>query len=228
MQNVCRVNVFQRPQHLVDKVLNMVQAQTLFGINDSVQIRLHQFTDNVDILKIVHIPHHGRHHIINAHNIFVLEMLEQLDLAKDALGIDLILKRLGHHLDGHAVVQMSVLCRNDDPVRSRSNHAGEGILGVDRKRVIPRLERVRAVGSGAFEPIVGPAVTRVRSSAVGHDDFGPVFRGDGSIVHGHGVASRVGCEGGCGRRGEAVIVFHVGASLADGAAALVAHGSSDL
>mmetsp|Transcript_39627 Transcript_39627/g.69597 ORF Transcript_39627/g.69597 Transcript_39627/m.69597 type:complete len:264 (+) Transcript_39627:926-1717(+) len=229
MQYIRRMNVLERPQHLIDKVLNMIKTQTLLGINDSVQIRLHQFTDNVNILEIVHIPHHGWHHIVNAHNVLMFQMLQQLDLTKDTLGVDLILKSLGHHLNGHAGVQLSVCRGNDNAVRTRSNHTSKRILGVDRKSMIPSLERVSAVGSRAFEPAVRPRLTRGRSSTVWHDDLSPVFRCDGAIVHRHGMTSRIRRKRSSGGGGKAMIILHVvRAILADGAAAFVAHGAADL
>jgi len=117
---------------------------------------------------------------------------------------------------------------NDNAIRTRSDDAIERILGVDSEGVIASLERVSTVRSGALETVVRSALARHGSAAVGHNDLGPVLGGDGSIVHGHGMASRVGCEGRGGGGSEAVIVLHVmGSILADGATAFVAHGSTD-
>ena len=95
------MNVLQRPQDLVDEVLNVIDRKTLLGVNDTVQIRLHQFTNNIHIFEIVYITHHRWHHIHNPHNILMLEMFKKFDLTKDALGINFILKCIWYHFDSH-------------------------------------------------------------------------------------------------------------------------------
>ena len=60
-----------------------------------------------------------------------------------------------------------------------------------------------------------------------HDDLRAILRRDRSIVHGHGVTTRVGREGCRGGGSETVIVLHiVGTVFAYGAAAFVAHGTA--
>ena len=48
MQHVGRVDELDRPQHLIYEVLDVIEAQALLGVDDAVQIGLHQLADDVD------------------------------------------------------------------------------------------------------------------------------------------------------------------------------------
>ena len=153
MQHIRRVDVLQRPQHLVDEVLDVIQTQALLGVDYPVQVRLHQFAHDVNVVEIIDVPHHGGHHVDDADDVLVLEMLEEFNLAEDALGVDLVLECLGYHLDCHVGVQVRVVGRDDDAVCTRSDDTREGVLGIDGEGVIARLEGMCAVGGGALEAI---------------------------------------------------------------------------
>ena len=45
------MNVLHRAQDLVDEVLHVIVREILPGVDDSVQVRLHEVGDDVDILK---------------------------------------------------------------------------------------------------------------------------------------------------------------------------------
>ncbi len=49
MNNVGRVEEFEGAEDLVDKVLDVLCEQLLFGTNDSAQVSLHELTDKVDV-----------------------------------------------------------------------------------------------------------------------------------------------------------------------------------
>lgn len=52
MDHASTVDIFQRTEHLVHEVGNMLIAQSVSTINNSMKIRRHQLADNVDVLKL--------------------------------------------------------------------------------------------------------------------------------------------------------------------------------
>ena len=55
MDDLCRVQVLDTSQDLVEKYFNVVLGQVLRRYYDLVQIRLHEFSDHVDLLKEVYV-----------------------------------------------------------------------------------------------------------------------------------------------------------------------------
>ena len=55
MDDLCRVQVLDTAQDLIEEYFNMILRQVLWRNNDFVQIRLHQFGDHVDLLKEVYV-----------------------------------------------------------------------------------------------------------------------------------------------------------------------------
>mmetsp|Transcript_26258 Transcript_26258/g.56914 ORF Transcript_26258/g.56914 Transcript_26258/m.56914 type:complete len:203 (-) Transcript_26258:791-1399(-) len=154
MEHVGRMDVLQSSEELVQKVLDVIKGERLLRVDDPMKIGLHQLVANVDVVEVFDVPRKGRHHVGNTNNIFMMEVLEELDLTEDALGIDLVVEGAGDHLDGDLGLGRRVQCRNDDAVGTGTNDTDEGVLGIDREGLITSLEGVGVVG-GVLGGITG-------------------------------------------------------------------------
>mmetsp|Transcript_10629 Transcript_10629/g.13132 ORF Transcript_10629/g.13132 Transcript_10629/m.13132 type:complete len:204 (-) Transcript_10629:434-1045(-) len=146
MQHVRRVDIFQCPEDLVYKILDVVNTQTLFRVDNAVQVRLHQIGHDIHVIKVLHAACQRRHHIHNPNNIFVSEVFQKFDFAQNALGINFVTKRLRYHFNRDLCIGRRVQSRNHDTVRTGANHANERILRINSKCMTPRFERMRNVG----------------------------------------------------------------------------------
>jgi hypothetical protein len=81
MDNVCGVDVFESPKDLVNEVLYMIDGEFLLGINDSVEIGLHQVCHYIDVVEVFEVSCDRRHHVDNVNDILVLEVFQQLDFS---------------------------------------------------------------------------------------------------------------------------------------------------
>lgn len=119
----------RKATHLVDEVLAMVVAEGL-GPDDTVEIGLHEFLDEVDFLE--ELEGGGLEDVEDGDDVLVAKVAEELDLAEsaktehveveggDALDGDLA---LGGDVDGRAVVDVvggvSGLAKGDTEERGR-------------------------------------------------------------------------------------------------------------
>ena len=69
MQHVGRVDVLESPQDLVHKVLDVVDGQRLFAVNNAVQVRLHQVLHYIHVLELLR-RRRRRDNINNADHLF--------------------------------------------------------------------------------------------------------------------------------------------------------------
>jgi len=140
MNDIGGMNVLETAEHLIDKVLDVINRQRLFGVNDAMQIGFHQIGNNVNIIEIVQILVLGRHHIENTDNVLVMEMFHQFDLTENPLGIDFVIEGTRDHLDGHITVFLLIVSRNDNPVGTRADRSKERITIGDGKGFFASLE----------------------------------------------------------------------------------------
>ena len=150
VQDIARMNVLEAAQDLIDKILNVIHAELLFGINDPVQIGFHEIRDHVHVVVVFHVRNGGWHHVLNGHNVFVSKVLQQFDFSQDPLGIDFIVKGSGDHFDGNfgvgRVGGLSVLGTNHHTVGAAANDAQKRVASIDRKRVLAGGEGMAGVG----------------------------------------------------------------------------------
>ena len=90
VEDVCRVDVLEAPEDLVEEVADVVIAQPL-GLEQLVEIRLHETLDDVDVL---HGVHGGRpEDVSDVNNVFMIEPGQYLDLPQGSLTVSLVFKR---------------------------------------------------------------------------------------------------------------------------------------
>lgn len=114
MDDVGRVHIVATCQHLEHKVLQVIVRQVLPRVNDTVHVRLHQLSDDVDVF----VTGGGRwlSNVDDLDDVLMVKEFEQLDLAHDSLGINQILEGFGHFLDGDFAVSYVIVGTADDTV----------------------------------------------------------------------------------------------------------------
>ena len=104
VQDVGRVDVLETPQYLVEEVTDVIIAQSL-GLQQLVEICLHQTLDNVDVSKALHSER--SEDVPDVDDILVLEPVEYLDFSQGSLAVGLVLKR-ADLLDGDLALRLDV------------------------------------------------------------------------------------------------------------------------
>lgn len=110
---------FQPLEDLVDEVLDVLVRELVLGVDDLVQICLHEVEDYVNIFKRV--TDRTWSEIHKPTDIFVLEVAKEFYLTQDAFAIDQVLKSTLDLLDCHfLVVSILVHRRTHDSVGTSS------------------------------------------------------------------------------------------------------------
>lgn len=73
------MNILESSQNLIDKVLNVVNSDGLFRVNDSMQIGFHQILNDVNILKLLY-GGWWWDKVNDSNHILMIEYSHQLDL----------------------------------------------------------------------------------------------------------------------------------------------------
>ena len=90
VEDVGGVDVLEAAQYLIEKIADVVIAQPL-GLEQLVEIRLHETLDDVDVL---HGVHGGRpQDVSDVNNVFMIEPGQYLDLPQGSLTVSLVFKR---------------------------------------------------------------------------------------------------------------------------------------
>ena len=137
MHNVGAVDVLESTQDLVQEVLDVVDRQRLRGVDDAVQVSLHEVLDDVYVVELLR-PSGRRDDVQDADHVLVVEPLHQANLAQDPLRIDGIFEDTGNLLDRHLVARLLVLRTHHHPERTVTH-------GLDQGKPLRHLE-MRARG----------------------------------------------------------------------------------
>ena len=67
------MNVLETPQYLVHEIACMVVAEGLVGVNNVMQVRLHEVQYKVDVVESCRVIG-GTHHLTNGYDVVVVEV----------------------------------------------------------------------------------------------------------------------------------------------------------
>ena len=112
MEDIGRVDILEAPENLVEKVANVVITESL-GLEQLVEVSLHQALDNVDITETVDVD--WTEDVADIDDILVLEPVEDLDLPEGSLAVSLMLKR-ADLLDGNLALSLDIQSGHNHPV----------------------------------------------------------------------------------------------------------------
>ena len=172
MEDIGRVDVLEAPENLVEKVANVVITESL-GLEQLVEVSLHQALDNVDITETVDVD--WTEDVADIDDILVLEPVEDLDLPEGSLAVSLMLKR-ADLLDGYLALSLDIQSGHNHPVGALPDVLEVEIPVTDTEHLAPdQLRR-----GGARKRLGG----------------GAQHRGGGGESRGHGAESGagVGCD----------------------------------
>lgn len=129
VDNVRRVHVIRRPENLVHEVLNVLVAELLLRVNDSVQVGFHEVSDDVDVSVSFRVLRFED--LKQANYVVVVEKLQKSNFAIYALGVDEIFEGVRDFLDRYLLVGLRVETRGNDPVRAAAHHFEELVAPID-------------------------------------------------------------------------------------------------
>ena len=125
VQFVGNTPVIAKPEYLIEEVADMIIAQSL-GLQQFVQICLHQTLHNVDVSQTLHV--NRSEDVSDIDDVLVLEPVEDLDFSQSSLAVSLVLEgadlldgdlALGLHVHGghdHAVGSLPDVLEVEIPV----------------------------------------------------------------------------------------------------------------
>ena len=172
MEDIGRVDVLEAPENLVEKVANVVITESL-GLEQLVEVSLHQALDNVDITETVDVD--WTEDVADIDDILVLEPVEDLDLPEGSLAVSLMFK-WADLLDGYLALSLDIQSGHNHPVGALPDVLEVEIPVTDTEHLAPdQLRR-----GGARKRLGG----------------GAQHRGGGGESRGHGAESGagVGCD----------------------------------
>jgi len=113
---------------IVEEVLEVLLGERLLGVDDVVQVGVHQLRDDVHVLPRP-LALDGRQDVHQPQHVVVPKVAQDFDLAQQPLAVDDVLKRLGDLLDGDRLVGLDVAAGGDQAVGALAHGFPHGIVG---------------------------------------------------------------------------------------------------
>lgn len=104
VEDIGGVDVLEASEYLIEEVADMIIAQSL-GLQQFVQIRLHQTLHDVDVSEALHVER--SEDVPDIDDILVLEPVEDLDFPQSSLAVSLVLEG-ADLLDGDLALSLDV------------------------------------------------------------------------------------------------------------------------
>lgn len=121
--------------YLKDEVLAMFVGQRLRGLDDLVQIGVHELVNQVHILEASAVDR--QHHILQGNHILMLDVPQELELPQGPQRVDPVLEHVVDLLDRDLLVRLPIDRRAHHAVRSFPDGLDGYILGVHLKQSFP-------------------------------------------------------------------------------------------
>ncbi|WVZ69484.1 hypothetical protein U9M48_018260, partial [Paspalum notatum var. saurae] len=123
VEDTCGVDVLHASEQLVEEELVVLGREVVVGLDDLVEVGLHELEDDVDVAELAA---RGREHdVLDLDDVRVAQQAEQLDLAEDAGGVGDVLEDVVDLLDGDALAGAGVDGGGDDAVAALADHLGD-------------------------------------------------------------------------------------------------------
>mmetsp|Transcript_39239 Transcript_39239/g.103439 ORF Transcript_39239/g.103439 Transcript_39239/m.103439 type:complete len:321 (-) Transcript_39239:246-1208(-) len=81
MEHLGRVDGFEAAQDLVNEVLDVVVGERLLGVDDVVQVSVHQLENKVNVLPLINLARRRQHDVAQVEDVLMREVLQQLHFA---------------------------------------------------------------------------------------------------------------------------------------------------
>ena len=125
VEDLGRVHILEPAQQLVEEELVVLRREVVVGLDDLVQIRLHQLEDDVDVAEL---PRRRRQHdVLDVDDVGVAQQAQQLDLAQDARRVRDVVEHVVDLLDRDPLARRVVDGRADDAVAALADDLADGV-----------------------------------------------------------------------------------------------------
>lgn len=127
MEDIGSVYVLHPTKQLVEKELMVLRAEVVVGLDDLVEVGLHELEDNVDVTELA--ARRREHDVLDLDDVWMAQKAEQLDLAENAGGVGDMLEDVVDLFDGDALAGVGVDGRRHDAVAAFADHFADLVSG---------------------------------------------------------------------------------------------------
>jgi len=100
------MDIFHCTEHLVEKELEMLLCEVIIGLDNLVEVSVHELKDNKYIFEVP--PRWRQHYVLDLDDVGMPEKPEKLDFAEDPSGVGNMLEDVGYLLYRHLVAGLPV------------------------------------------------------------------------------------------------------------------------
>lgn len=114
------MDIFQGTKHLVQKELVMLLGQIIVRLNNLVQIGIHEFKDNIDILEIL--LARWKHDVLYLNYIRMPQHPKQFNFSQNSCSIRGVFENVFNFLYGNLFSSLRVGCRANNTIAAFPNN----------------------------------------------------------------------------------------------------------
>lgn len=105
--------------YLKEEILAVIVRQCLRRLNNLVQICVHEFINQIDILETI--PMNRHHNILQSNDILMVKVAKKLEFTQSSQSINPVLKGILYFFYGNLLVGVFIHRRAHDPVCTATN-----------------------------------------------------------------------------------------------------------
>lgn len=106
---ISRMDVLETAKNLINEILDVINRNGLFRVDDTMQICLHQILNNVDVFKFFN-RRRRWDYVDNSNDILMIKHAHKLDLSKNPFGIHWIVKCSSDFLYSYFFIGIFIKC----------------------------------------------------------------------------------------------------------------------
>lgn len=114
------MDIFQGTKHLVQKELVMLLGQIIVRLDNLVQIGIHKFKDNIDILEIL--LARWKHDVLYLNYVRMPQHPKQLNFSKNSRSVGGVFENVFNFLYGNLFSSLGIGCRANDTIAAFPNN----------------------------------------------------------------------------------------------------------
>jgi len=121
--------------YLKEEILAVIIRKCLGRLNNLMQISVHEFVNEINILKIIPMIRH--HDVFQSNNILMVKMSKKFQFTQSSKRINAIFKRILYLLYCNFLICFPIDRRTNNPISSSTNRLNRHIFGVNFKQGLP-------------------------------------------------------------------------------------------
>jgi len=137
-------NIIQLPQqgakdsYLKEEILAVIIRQCLRRLNNLVQIRVHEFINQINILETIPMSRH--HDVLQSNHILVVKVAKKLEFTQSPQRINPVLKGILNFLYGNLLIALFIHRRAHNPVSTATDRLDWHVFWINLKQGLPHGE----------------------------------------------------------------------------------------